>query len=113
MRQVRSEHGSRRLPPRSPWTLPQAVEFDPPPQGERLPPLVSIEELKTKSKVPAEAILKVIGGGKVVDVAREYGIPRQTLADRVRRAVEETSPAAEPHANAMDNPDGEERGGCD
>jgi hypothetical protein len=79
---VETDTSPRRMPTHSPWTLQEAIEYEPPPPGTRM---TSVNGEK-KSRVPDEAILKVLAGAKIVDIAREYGIPRQTLADRVKRA---------------------------
>ena len=133
LRHVKVETGAapRRLPTRSPWCLEDAVEFTPPEVGavlrpepipviekapvERPPPKPRVpRETKPRVPIPDEAIAKVIAGEKVRIVARDYGIPRQTLADRVKRALTPSElPAAKPDADPVDNANGEERGGCD
>lgn len=93
-----------RFPPRAPWTLQEIIDIEP-------SELLARRTEKERLRVPEEAILKVLMGRGVVEVARQFGIPRQTLSDHVKRASH--SPAAKPDADAVDNANGEERSGCD
>ena len=106
---VESDVDPSRFPAESPWNLQELIDMEPFDLIARRHH--SERPAKVRTVVPEAALMKVLTGGKVVEVAREYGIPRQTLADRVKRVAQ--SPAPKPDTDPVDNANGEERSTCD
>ena len=105
---VESDVPASRFPPQSPWTLQELIDMEP---FDLIARRNGDRPAKTRTTVPEAAIMKVLTGARVVDVAREYGIARQTLADNVKRVAQ--SPATKPETDTVNDANGEERGGCD